>query len=485
MGDLATRGANIYGAKTPRSPAAETSPASEPRLPPPQQSCARMSMGTGAAARGRHLDSNGRLSWILPEPDRERAPEGALSISAARRSRHIGTAASRLAKGLIAVGTTARTEHHGRVGEVLRRPARRLRSTPLRRRALRVVRLGCDRTCYVYGLPLDPNTGGLLGLVQEGKCRESWDEGSHIYTITTSRHKLANTSAFTFHVGASVYGASDGTADWRTRFPEPASAALRVRQWGLTGFEGGTSALLRSEHGARIADDAASVERSFVAPSARRSSRPQRAGRGRPPCGSWACVGGTEPGPAGHRQKSPRLFPAHLLLVGSRRSSFKRKLRGDATTTRLNRAFAGRRHRNETRDGSPDEGEAIARCWQDHRRDGGRDRFARRNERRSVRRRCRRTEQDRRAGLRGDRHRRTRREGRHARPQAVAVAPSSRVPTFQIVTVQGEALGPMELGSAGLADRQHDSSRRRPYVRVVGYIPSDDKEEFAIFVLAG
>ena len=46
----------------------------------------------------------------------------------------------------------------------------------------------------------------------------------------------------------------------------------------------------------------------------------------------------------------------------------------------------------------------------------------RRNERRAVRQGPGRTEHHRRAGLRGDRRRRTRGEGRHARPQAVAVA---------------------------------------------------------------
>src|SRR4029079_8173133 len=84
--------------------------------------------------------------------------------------------------------------------------------------------------------------------------------------------------------------------------------------------------------------------------------------------------------------------------------------------------------------GEPDESEAIARRGQDHRRGRGRGRVPSGGERRAVRRGPWRAKWHRRARLRGDRRRGTRGRGRHARPEAVALAQDPTTPRSKRVT---------------------------------------------------
>ena len=114
------------------------------------------------------------------------------------------------------------------------------------------------------------------------------------------------------------------------------------------------------------------------------------------------------------------------LIANSQEPAGSTRARPRLRITWLNRGVVGKPHRtnrNERRE--PAESEAITRRRQNHQRDGGRDHFARRDERCAIRRRLWWAEYDRRAGLRGDRRGRKRREGRHARPRAGPVARST------------------------------------------------------------
>lgn len=58
------------------------------------------------------------------------------------------------------------------------------------------------------------------------------------------------------------------------------------------------------------------------------------------------------------------------------------------------------------------------------------------------------------------------------------------MPHFQLVTVDGDALGPIELGRPDWPDGSIINRGDEPNLRVVGYLPADDTEhEFDVLVV--